>query len=312
MHHLNRRDFLQLSTIAGAAALAPHWMGAQTNTATVPDHGHVVDRAPKAIKLYDNVYMLEVTGGNMALQTGSDGTLLIDASFAEAIPGILELIATLTQERAALLANTHWHPDHTGGNERLHAAGYTISAHENTRKRLSTGQKVVAMHSTYPPQPPAAWPTITFDHSMRLWQNGDKLDLVHFDPAHTDGDIYIHFNKANILHLGDIFSNGSYPIIDEASGGSINGMIVAIEKSLALADRDTRIIPGHGELANKKDLQAYCDMMSELHDTVAALKKSGASEAETLARKPAAKFDPIWGQGFIKADILVGCIYRTV
>ena len=158
----------------------------------------------------------------------------------------------------------------------------------------------------------AALPSITFDDAMHAWHNGDSLDLVHFDPAHTDTDIYIHFHNANVLHVGDIWFNNGFPFIDEATGGRIGGMISASEKALAIADKDTKIIPGHGPLGGKADLQRYHDMLAGVRDKVAALKAAGASEQEAVAKKPTAEFDGVWGKGFMSGDVFTGIVYRTV
>jgi glyoxylase-like metal-dependent hydrolase (beta-lactamase superfamily II) len=194
----------------------------------------------------------------------------------------------------------------------MHAAGFSIFAHRKTRERMSTAQPIPFFHLVMPASPAAALPSITFDDSMHAWHNGDSLDLVHFNPAHTDTDIYIHFHNANVLHVGDIWFNNRYPFIDEATGGNINGMIEGSEKALAVADKDTKIIPGHGPLGSKSDLQKYRDMLKSSRDNVAALKSSGASEQEAVAKKPLASTDPAWGMGFVNGDTFTGIIYRTL
>jgi glyoxylase-like metal-dependent hydrolase (beta-lactamase superfamily II) len=317
---LNRRSFMQLGVAAGAASIAPRWMRAQPQAASATARAAQAQAegasAPiKTTRLYDNVYLFQGQGGNMALQTGPEGNLLIDSSFAPAVPRIREAIAAVGQEGSAapaILVNTHWHGDHTGGNEGLHAAGFTIYAHRNTRKQLSVPHTMALFHSTTPAAPAGALPTITFDHALEMWRNGDSLDLVHFDPAHTDTDIYIHFHSADVLHLGDIWFNGIYPFIDEGTGGSISGMIRAAEKALAVAGNDTKIIPGHGPLGAKAELQKFHDMLSGVRDKVAALKASGASEQEALAKKPTADFDAAWGKGMLSPDVFTGIVYRTL
>lgn len=263
-------------------------------------------------KLYDNVYLLQGAGGNMALQTGSEGNLLIDASFSTAVPKVREAIAAVSHDSPDVLINTHWHYDHTDGNEGLHAAGFTILAHQNTRKRMAQAQEITFFHLMMPASPAAALPAITFDDAMHTWHNGDTLDLVHFDPAHTDTDIYIHFQKANVLHVGDTWFNGFYPFIDESTGGNISGMIRANEKALALADSETKIIPGHGPLGTKADLQKFHDMLETVRDRVAKLKSAGASEQETIAKKPTADLDATWGKGMFGGDVITGIAYRTL
>ncbi len=312
---MNRRNFLELGVAAGAAALLPRTMSAQTTTVierVAQAHADAANIPIKTTKLYDNVYLLQGQGGNMALQTGPEGNVLIDASFAPAVPRILEAIGSLSKDAPFALINTHWHGDHTGGNEGMHAAGFTIFAHQNTRERLSTPQTMKLFHSTTPAAPAGAWPTVTFEDALRVWRNSDQLDLVHFAPAHTDTDIYIYFHKANVLHVGDIWFNGLYPFIDEGTGGSIGGMIRAAEKTLAMSNSDMKIIPGHGPLGTKADFQKYHDMLAAVRDKVAALKTAGASEEEVIAKKPTAEFDATMAKGFMNADTFAGIVYRTL
>lgn len=318
LDEMNRRNFLEMSVAAGAAFMAPRWVAAQSAPAAQQAAKPQDDAAStpvKPTKLYDNLYLLQGVGGNMALQTGADGNLLIDSSYAPAVPRIREAIAALAPESASapgILVNTHWHGDHTGGNEGMHAAGFTIFAHRLARARLSTPQTMKLFHRTVPASPAGALPQIALDDSLSIWRNGDTLDLVHFDPAHTDGDIYIYFHKADVLHVGDIWFNGMYPFIDEGAGGSIGGMIRAGEKALAVAGSSTRIIPGHGSLGTKADLQSFRDLLTAVRDKVAALKAGGASEEEAVAKKPTAEFDAAWGKGFMSGDVFAGIVYRTL
>jgi cyclase len=312
---MDRRRFLGMGAAAGAAAVAPRWMLAQT--ATVPDRvaqgrAAALKTPITTTKLFDNVYLLQGFGGNMALQTGSEGNILIDSSFATSVPKVREAIAAASHDAPNLLINTHWHYDHTDGNEGMHAAGFTILAHRKTRERLSTDQTIPFFHMVVPPSPAGALPSITFDDAMHMWHNGDTLDLAHFDPAHTDTDIYVQFHKANVLHVGDTWFNGFYPFIDEATGGVIGGMIDASAKALTIADNDTKIIPGHGPLGGKADLQKYHDMLSAVRDKVAGLKAAGASEQDAVAKKPTADFDAAWGKGMLGGDVFTGIVYRTV
>ena len=300
---------------AGAAAVAPGWAGGQT--AQLPDRvlqgrDAALKTPIKTTKLYDNVYALQGAGGNMALQTGRDGLVLIDSSFSTAVPKIREAIAALSKDSPDALINTHWHYDHTDGNEGMRAAGFNIFAHRNTRERMATPQTIAFFHIVMPASPDAALPSITFGDSMQAWHNGDSLDLVHFDPAHTDTDIYVHFHKANVLHVGDIWFNGFYPFIDEATGGRIGGMIDASKKALDVADNDTKIIPGHGPLGSRADLERYHDMLSAVREKVAALKAAGASEQEAIAKKPTAEFDTVWGKAMLSGDVFTGIVYRTI
>jgi glyoxylase-like metal-dependent hydrolase (beta-lactamase superfamily II) len=312
---LNRRNFLQLGTVLAAGALAPRWANAQ---AALPDRvlqgRTAAANAPlSTTKLYDNVYLLQNgVGGNMALQTGPEGNILIDASFSTAAPKVLQAIGAVSHDAPDALINTHWHYDHTDGNEALHKAGFTIFAHAKTRERMSNPQSIAFFHLVMPASPLSALPTITFDEGLHAWHNGDSLDLVHFDPAHTDTDIYIHFHNANVLHLGDIWFNNMYPFIDESTGGNIGGMIHGTEKALAVADDKSNIIPGHGAVGSKADLKKYRDMLSAIRDKVAALKTTGLSEQEAVAKKPTAEWDAVWGKGFVNGDVITGIIYRTL
>jgi glyoxylase-like metal-dependent hydrolase (beta-lactamase superfamily II) len=234
---MNRRNFMQLGLAAGAAAMLPRAMSAQAAKAAQPN-ASAATTPIKITKLYDNLYLLQGQGGNMALQTGPEGNILIDASYAPAVPRILEAIGSVSKDAPFMLINTHWHGDHTGGNEALHVAGFTIVAHQNTRRRLSTPQTMKMFHRDVPPSPAGALPAVTFNDAMQIFHNSDDLDLFHFAPAHTDTDISIRFHKANVLHVGDIWFNATYPFIDEGTGGSIGGMIRAVEKALAMTGND--------------------------------------------------------------------------
>jgi len=311
---MNRRSFLNIGALAGAAALAPRWMNAQPQPDRVVQGRAAALTAPiTTTKLYNNVYLLSNgVGGNMALQTGPEGNILVDSSFSTAVPKIREAIAGVSHDAPDALINTHWHYDHTDGNEALHAAGFSIFAHRKTRERMATAQTIPFFHIVMPASPADALPSITFDDALHAWHNGDSLDMVHFDPAHTDTDIYVHFHNANVLHMGDTWFNGMYPFLDEATGGRIGGMIDAEAKALALAGNDTKIIPGHGPLGSKADLQKSHDMLSAIRDKVAALKAAGASEQEAIAKKPTAEFDAVWAKGFLTADLFTGIVYRTV
>ena len=310
----DRRRFLSLAAAAGAASLMPRPIVGQTAIPERIAQGRILAaKTPiTTTRLADNVYLLQGFGGNMVLQTGSQGNLLIDSSFSTSVGKVLAAIHAVSQDAPHTLINTHWHYDHTDGNEGMHAAGFTILAHSKTKERLSTTQFIPFFHMTVPPDPAGSLPTITFDDTKRIEHNGDVLDLAHYDPAHTDTDIYIRFHRADVLHVGDIFFNGIYPFIDEASMGNIGGMISASEKALSLAGANTRIVPGHGPLADKPQLQAYHEMLVTVRERVAKLKNSGASEQEAVAKKPTADFDATWGKGTFNGDAFTGLVYRTL
>lgn len=314
---LNRRSFLQIGTAATAAALAPRWAFPHAAQAAPATDRLAQMRAAgastpiKTTKLYDNIWLLQGAGGNMAIQTGKDGNILIDSSFATAVPHIKEAIAGVSSDAPHALVNTHWHVDHVDGNEGMHAAGFLVIAHDKTKTRMSEPAEMKLFHMTIPAYPAGAIPSRTFADTLKHDHNGDSIELVHYDPAHTDTDIYIHFQNADVLHVGDIFFNKTYPFIDEGSGGSIGGTIAAAQKSLALAGEKTKVIPGHGPLGDKADLKKYIDMLSAVRDNVATLKKSGASEQEVIAKKPTSQFDSDWLRGGTP-DMFVGIVYRTV
>jgi cyclase len=314
---LNRRSFLNMGISAAALAASPRWLTAQAAAPPATDRlaqmrSIGASTAIKTTKLYDNVYLLQGAGGNMAVQTGEQGKILIDSSFSTAVPKIREAMDALSKDPPHALINTHWHIDHTDGNDGMHSAGYTILAHQKTRTRLSEPAEMKLFGMTLPAAPAGALPVITFDNSMRIWNDGDSLEMIHFEPAHTDTDIYIHFHKADVLHVGDVWFNGMYPFIDEGTGGSIGGMIIGAEKALAVAGDSTKIIPGHGALGTKADLKKFSDMLSTVRDRVAAMKTAGASEKEVIAKKPTAELDPVWNKGSFSPDMFVGIVYRTV
>jgi glyoxylase-like metal-dependent hydrolase (beta-lactamase superfamily II) len=315
LEEMNRRSFLELGVAAGAAAMLPRAISAQAAQKAAQPKVSAATTQIKTTKLYDNVYLLQGTGGNMALQTGPEGSLLIDSSYASDLPRIREAIASVAPDAANapnILVNTHLHSDHTGSNEGLHTAGFTIIAHQNTRARLSAPQILKAFNKINPAAPAGALPTITLNDSLKIWRNGDQLDLVCFAPAHTDGDVYIHFYRADVLHMGDVWFNGLYPFIDGDAGGSITGMVRACDKALALVGSGTKIIPGHGPVGAKDRLQSYRDMLSTVRDRVSALKAAGASEQEAVAKKPTADLDAAWASSFINGDKFVSLVYQTL
>jgi glyoxylase-like metal-dependent hydrolase (beta-lactamase superfamily II) len=312
---MNRRSFLEAGLATGAVALWPRWLSGQAAPGAdrlTQMRAGAASAPIKTTKLYDNVYLLQGAGGNMAVQTGPDGKVLIDSSFSTAVPHLREALAALGSDPASMLINTHWHIDHTDGNEGMHASGFTIYAHQNTRERMAVPQNMKLFGMALPAAPVAALPVVTFDESMHVWHNGDSLDLVHFDPAHTDTDIFIHFHNADVLHMGDTWFNAMYPFIDEGTDGSIGGMIKATEKGLAISGRNTKIIPGHGSLGTKSEMQKSRDMLSTVRDKVAALKAAGASEQEVIAKKPTSDLDSVWAKGTLSPDMFVGIVYRTV
>lgn len=310
---MNRRSFLRSTmALSAAAAITPRSLFALPPD-RLSDTRTAAGKTPiKVTKLYSNVFLLQGAGGNMAAQLGPEGILYIDSSYLTAVPRIKEALAGLSHDAPDTLINTHWHFDHTDGNEAMHANGFHIVAHTKTRQRLSQPSEVKMFGMEMPAYPAGALPTTTFDHSMHIWHNGDTLDLVHMEPAHTDTDIYIHFHKADVIHVGDIWFNGFYPFIDEGSGGNIDGMIKAGKRVLPLASAGTKIIPGHGPLGDKAAFQKFNDMLCGVRDNVAKLKAKGLSEQEAIAQKPTASYDAEWGHGMLTPDQFAGIVYRTL
>ncbi|HEY0702826.1 MAG TPA: MBL fold metallo-hydrolase [Candidatus Acidoferrales bacterium] len=263
-------------------------------------------------KLRDNIYMLSGPGGNMIALTGPEGKVLVDSSFAGAVPHISAALAAIDARPLKLLINTHWHFDHTDGNALLHDSGATIIAHENTLKRLSTPQEIKVFQMHFDAAEPAAWPRRTFTDQFTLYYNGEQISLGHILPAHTDSDIYVRYEKGNVLHCGDVWFNGIYPFIDPSSGGNIDGMIAGSAECLKHADAETVIIPGHGPLGNRAQLQSYHDMMITVRDRVQKQKAAGKTVAEVVAAKPTADLDAEWGKGNVTGDFFATLVYTTL
>ena len=280
---------------------------------TVMAHGE--ERPEVTIKtqqLSDGLYVLFGQGGNIGLSVGDDGVYMIDDQYAPLTDKINHAIDAITEQPVKFVINTHWHGDHTGGNENFGKAGATIIAHDNVRKRMSSDQVMEFFDREVPASPEAALPVITFDNEFSLHLNDDNMRVYHVANAHTDGDAIIYFAKDNVLHMGDTYFNIGYPFIDTDSGGTIDGYIAALEKGLALSNDKTQIIPGHGPMATKKEMAEYVAMLKELRQNVAELKNEGKSLDDVIVAKPSAKFDAESGQAFIKPDQIVTFIYNSL
>ena len=259
-----------------------------------------------------NISVLEGSGGNIAVLTGKDGKLLIDAGFTVSKPRVAPALDSLSTDPITRLINTHWHVDHTDGNAWLHAVGAAITAHENTKKHLSTSTRVEGWSYTFAPAPAEALPTTTFRDAHRLRHNDTSLTLKYYGPAHTDSDISVVFEEADVIQVGDTWWNGFYPFIDYSTGGSIDGMINATKWNLSVVTEKTIIIPGHGPVADKARLTEYYNMLVAIRENVAKLKKQGRSLAETIAAKPTAAYDAKWGQFLMTPAIFTQLVYSGV
>ena len=259
-----------------------------------------------------NISVLEGSGGNIAVLTGKDGKLLIDAGFTDSKARIERALDSLSADPITQLINTHWHIDHTDGNAWLHAAGAAITAHENTKKHLATSTRVDGWSYTFPPAPAEALPTTTFRDAHRQHHNDTAFALQYFGPAHTDSDISVVFEEADVIHVGDTWWNGFYPFIDYSTGGSIDGMIRATKRNLSVVTGQTIIIPGHGPVGNKASLSEYYDMLVAIRGNVSTLKSQGKSLEETIAAKPTAAYDAKWGQFLMTPAIFTQLVYSGV
>ncbi len=272
-------------------------------------------------KLADNVTMFDGPGGSVVVLNGPDGKFVVDTFVAPAWPRLKDALDGLGNAPVKYVIDSHWHFDHTDNNAPLHAAGATVLAHENTKKRMSEPHDLPVLYRGadgalaglhFDPSPAEALPQQTFTASYKLHANGETLALQHLAPAHTDSDIYVHFQKANVIQMADLFFNGMYPYIDPGTGGNIDGMIAAADKILSLAGNDTKIVPGHGPLGNKADLTKFRDMLVTSRDRVQGLKSAGKPVLEAVAEKPFADLDSVWGKGIINSDQWVQIAYLTL
>jgi len=266
----------------------------------------------KTTKVADSVYLLEGSGGNIGVSVGDDGVIVIDDEFAPLTPKIQAAIAAITPKPIKFVLNTHWHGDHTGGNENMAAAGAVIVAHDNVRKRMSVGQFMEIMKTQVPPAPPRALPIVTFSSDVTLHLNGEDIHVVYAGPAHTDGDSIVVFPKAKVIHMGDCFMTISYPFVDLGSGGSFDGFLAAAEKVLGMVDDSYKIIPGHGALATKADLKGWHDMLSTIRARVKKQADAGKSLDAIQKQKLTAEWDDKWGKAFIKPDQVVEFAFTAV
>jgi cyclase len=332
----SRREMLRGSaTLAGSAFLA-HLFPARLFRTSAPGY---VQQGPSPAelladmrakfnavpmetqKLADNITMFDGPGGAVTVLNGPEGKFVVDSFVAPAWPRLKEALDGLGSAPVKYLIDTHWHFDHTDNNAHLRATGATVLAHENTKKRMSEAHDLPVLYRGpdgalaslhFDPSPAEALPQQTFATSYELQANGETLALQHVAPAHTDSDIYVHFQKANVISMGDLFFNGMYPYIDPGTGGSITGNIAACDKILSLADNSTKIVAGHGPLGNKADLTKFRDLLITSRDRVQALKSAGKSAQQAVAEKPFADLDPVWGNGIVNSEQWIQIVYLTL
>jgi cyclase len=335
---VSRRDFLVRSGMAGAAWLGRSARGQTANQSLPPAPQTAPAPAPapppgvqpepnliheleayaatetiRTTKLRDTLFLLEGVGGNVVCQIGPDGKLLIDAQMAAGTQHLQDALGKLDANPLKLLVNTHWHPDHTDGNAALHMAGAFIIAQINTRVRLSSPQYMAVYDLHVSAAPDASLPQETFDETNTLWVNNDQTDLIHAPYAHTDSDLFVHFHNGNVIHTGDLWFNGMYPLIDTSTGGTVNGMIRGVDAVLALADDETKIVPGNGPLGDKAALQTYRTMLVTVADRVEKLKAQGDTVEQAIAATPTADLDAAWTKpGAIQPNTFVALVYESL
>jgi glyoxylase-like metal-dependent hydrolase (beta-lactamase superfamily II) len=265
----------------------------------------------KAEKVAEGLYVLFGSGGNIGVSVGKSGTYVIDDQYAPLTDKILAAIRAITPEPVRFVVNTHWHGDHTGGNDNMGKSGTLLVAHESVRRRMSTDQFMALFDRKVPASPEAALPVVTFSDAITFHWNGDEIRVYHVPPAHTDTDSIVQFVKADVVHMGDLY-NGKYPFIDLSSGGAVDGLISAADRALAGTGPKTRFIPGHGPVGTRADRQGYRDMLKTLRDRVAALEAAGKTRDEVVAAKPTADHDARWASDFMKGDVFAGILYDSL
>lgn len=264
------------------------------------------------IHLNNGVYMLTGQGGNIGLSIGENGVFMIDDQFAPLSQKIKQAITKITDKKVKFLINTHWHFDHVGGNENFAKEGTVVVAHDNVRKKMSKDNFIKAFNKDVKASPKIALPIVTFNDTISFHLNDEDIEVLHLPNSHTDGDSVIFFKTSNVIHTGDIFFNGMYPFIDASSNGSINGVIKSVEYILTKANDNTKIIPGHGKLANKEDLKNYRDTLIILKQRMQKLIDEGKTLEEIIALKPNADIDKKLGGGFLNPENFLRILYSVV
>jgi glyoxylase-like metal-dependent hydrolase (beta-lactamase superfamily II) len=266
----------------------------------------------KTTNLGDNIYMLEGQGGNITVAVAKDGIIMVDGQYAPLHDKIKAAVEAISNKPIKYLINTHFHGDHTGGNEAFAKDGATIVSQVNVKNRLAAGTSNGLTGAKTPPAPPAALPSDTYTSFSKIRLEGRVADLKHIANAHTDGDTYVWFKTANVLSTGDTFTNGRYPNIDFANGGNIKGMIAATDAYLKLVNARTKIVPGHGPLADRAALMEYRAMLISAHDRMTKLVKEGKSEDDVVMAKPFADFDAKWAPTELASKDFIRVVYHSL
>lgn len=264
-------------------------------------------------KLSNNTYLLKGSGGNILVSVGQDGVFMVDDQFAPLTEKIKEAISNITDQPVKFVINTHWHSDHTGGNENFGELGAVIISHDNVRERLSTEQFLAFFNRTVAPLPEKGLPIITFSDNMTIFQNGDEIRIIHVDNGHTDGDSIVYFTKNNVIHVGDDFNDKTYPLIDISSGGSIDGLISSLQTISSLIDDETKVVSGHSEISNKTKVNAFITMLKDVRQNVSQLIQNGESLEEIIASQPTSKYNEIYyDHSRLKPGDFVTMVYQSL
>lgn len=317
---LTRRDLLRRTGLVSSSAVLlsawPEWASALVSQAQAPTDQLAAMRAGigatpiTSVTLTDRLTMLAGPGGNVVVLHGPDGKVVVDTFVQPAWSNLKAALDQMGPARITALIDTHWHFDHADNNASFRKAGASIVAHENTKKRLSESHDLLG--AKFPAAPADALPTQTFKDTHKIDANGEQVLLGYIPPAHTDTDIYIKYQKGNVLHLGDVFFNGMYPFIDAGTGGSIGGTIAGATMTMKLADATTKIVPGHGPLGDLASLTKYRDVLVTVRDRVAKLKKSGQTVQQVVAAAPTKDLDATWGKGFMQPADFLAIVYNTL
>ncbi|QEH32252.1 Beta-lactamase precursor [Aquisphaera giovannonii] len=312
---MNRRRFVSASIgAAGALAIAGRVRGDgppddSDPTSLIPTMMAATAKMPiESRPLADGLHLVYGPGGNIAVLDGPDGLTIVDAGLPNRAADTFEVVKRAGGKPVVRLINTHWHFDHAGGNEAFGRAGAAILATPATRRRLSTEQYTEIFKMKSPASPPAALPVVTLDEA-EVHVGPETLRIKSVPPAHTDGDLFVHFTKHDVIHTGDLFSNGFYPNIDASSLGWIGGMVAAADVLLKLAGPSTRIIPGHGPVATRDDLARYRTMLATVHDRLAKLHDAGKTLREAIDARPTADLDAEWADGFFTGGMFTRVAY---